>query len=261
VRTVLNPGRPLFREARYLLAEEPDLHDTALYNSVLAAIAAGNGSRGGIAEYLGRKSTDLAHALNVLEDVGMIGHEADALRGNRSFYRVAEPLLTFYHAIMRPAWGDLERPGRAAAVWQRSRRTFLSKVVGPHFERICRDWARWYASPETLGGHAAAVGAGTVNDPTARTSHEIDVVVIGEDDGRRVVRAIGEAKWGLTMTAGHLDRLRRLRQLLIDHPAIPAGNRTKLVLYSGGGFTTDLRDAEKQGEVVLVDLERLYHGG
>ncbi|MBO0835921.1 MAG: ATP-binding protein, partial [Actinobacteria bacterium] len=53
-RTVLNPGRPLFREARYILAEEPDMRDTALYHAVLAAIAEGNTTRGGIASYLGR---------------------------------------------------------------------------------------------------------------------------------------------------------------------------------------------------------------
>ncbi|QRX91185.1 AAA family ATPase [Streptomyces noursei] len=81
-RAVLNPARPLFREARYLLAEEPELHDAAVYHSVLAAIASGNPSRGGIADYLGRKSTDLAHPLNVLQDVGMITHEADAFRRN-----------------------------------------------------------------------------------------------------------------------------------------------------------------------------------
>jgi uncharacterized protein len=260
IRTVLNPGRPLFREARYLLAEEPDLRDTALYHAVLAAIAAGNASRAGIAAYLGRKSTDLGHALSVLEDVGLISHEADALRGNRSYYRIAEPLVTFYHAVMRSAWGDLERPGRAAAVWQRSRQTFMSKVAGPHFERICRDWARWYAAPETHGGYAAAVGAGTVNDSTGRTSHEIDVVVLGDDDGRQVVRSIGEAKWATTMTAGHLKRLRRVRQLLIDHSGVPADERTKIALYSAAGFTDDLREAGRRGEVVLVDLERLYRG-
>jgi hypothetical protein len=40
----------LFREARYLLAEEADIRDTALYHSVLAAVAQGNSTRGGIAE-------------------------------------------------------------------------------------------------------------------------------------------------------------------------------------------------------------------
>jgi len=56
LRTVLNPESPLFREARYLLAEESQLRDQALYHSVLAAVAAGNGTRGGIAGYLGRKA-------------------------------------------------------------------------------------------------------------------------------------------------------------------------------------------------------------
>ncbi len=42
VRTVLNPQSPLFREARYLLAEETEIRDPALYHSVLGAIAAGN---------------------------------------------------------------------------------------------------------------------------------------------------------------------------------------------------------------------------
>lgn len=52
-RTVLSPTSPLFREARYLLADEPDIQDTGLYHSVLAAIADGNANRGGIASYLG----------------------------------------------------------------------------------------------------------------------------------------------------------------------------------------------------------------
>jgi hypothetical protein len=38
-RTVLSPLSPLFREARYLLAEEAEIRDTALYHSVLAAVA------------------------------------------------------------------------------------------------------------------------------------------------------------------------------------------------------------------------------
>lgn len=40
-RTVLNPSVPLFREARYLLAEDPAIGSLGLYHSVRAAIAAG----------------------------------------------------------------------------------------------------------------------------------------------------------------------------------------------------------------------------
>ena len=45
-RAVLNPDRPLMREARYLLAEETDIRDPALYHSVLAAVANGNAQMG-----------------------------------------------------------------------------------------------------------------------------------------------------------------------------------------------------------------------
>src|ERR671915_1308691 len=71
-RTVLNPRMPLFREARYLLAEETDIRDPALYHSVLGAIAAGNATRGGIANHVGRKSSEILHPLNVLEDCALI---------------------------------------------------------------------------------------------------------------------------------------------------------------------------------------------
>ncbi|MGI5286911.1 AAA family ATPase [Nonomuraea polychroma] len=259
-RAVLNPARPLFREGRYLLAEEPELHDTALYHSVLAAIAHGNSSRGGIADYLGRKSTDLAHPLSVLQDVGMITHETDAFRRNRSQYRIAEPLVTFYHSVMRPYWGDLERPGRAPAVWQRVQSTFRSKVLGPHFEQVCRDWTRWHAAFETLGGHPGRVASGTVSDPTARTSHEVDVAVHGTDEqGREGLLAIGEAKWNDTMGPGHVERLEHIRSLLTAQgKATPA---TRLVCFSGSGFTDDLRHrAIRDPSLQLIDPSRLYNG-
>ncbi|MFJ9178064.1 ATP-binding protein [Streptomyces sp. NPDC102360] len=260
IRAVLNPARPLFREGRYLLAEEPDLHDTALYHSVLAAIADGNHARGGIADRLGRKATDLAHPLSVLQGVGMITHEPDAFRRNRSAYRISEPLIAFYHAVMRPAWGDLERPGRAETVWKHLQPTFRSKILGPHFEQICREWARWHAAPETHGGHPTSVASGTVNDPTARTSHKIDVAVHGEDDhGRATLLSIGEAKWNDRMGKAHLQRLHHIRTLLIARGA--ATPATRLHLYSGTGFTADLHHLTATDPTVqLVDAARLYQG-
>lgn len=65
---MLNPAVPLFREGRYLLAEEADQRDTSLYHSVLAAIAEGRTTRGAIAAALGRESADIGHPLAVLED-------------------------------------------------------------------------------------------------------------------------------------------------------------------------------------------------
>ena len=258
-RTVLNPASPLFREARYLLADEPDLRDIGLYHSVLASIAEGNNTRGGIASYIGRKSGDLAHPLNVLQDCGLIVREPDAFRENRSTFRIAEPLITFYHAVMRPIWSDLEHTREASRLWQRSQRRFSSNVLGPHFEQVCRYWTRHFAAEETAGGIPVRVDTGTVHDVTQRANHQLDVVVFGlADEGPEPVIAIGEAKWNEVMSVTHMDRLRHIRGLLAAQSRSGAAG-ARLLCFSGAGFTDGLRhEAAQHADVALIGPAELY---
>ncbi|OHV42583.1 MULTISPECIES: ATP-binding protein [unclassified Pseudofrankia] len=265
-RTVLSPTSALFREGRYLLADEPDLRDTALYHSVLAAIAEGNASRGGIASYLGRRSGDLAHPLTVLADCGLITREPDAFRDNRTQFRIAEPLVTFYHAVMRPMWSDLEhaRGGRRLAqLWKIGQRRFVGNVLGPHFEQVCRHWTAHHAAPERFGSTLISrVLSGVVNDPTARASHQLDVVAFGYDDDQEQERLfmIGEAKWGDAMGLAHLDRLRRIRDLL-DTQGRPGAATARLACFSAAGFSEQLtRATEESPDILLIGPAALYEG-
>jgi uncharacterized protein len=262
VRAVLNPARPLLREARYLLAEDPDLREPALYHSVLAAVAEGNGTRGGIAGYIGRKATDLQHPLTVLEDAGLLVREPDLLRSGRSRYRITEPLVSFYEAVMRPAWTALEQR-RGPDVWRRSQQRFASAILGPRFEDLVRQWAVRFAAPDTFGGIVAEVGHGTLTSTAERVTHELDVLAVGEPPvgaGPRALLAVGEAKWGTQLGVGHLDRLERARELLRHRPGLDAAG-TRLLLASAAGFSPDLVDAaRRRADVVLLDLERLYSG-
>ncbi|MFD8523074.1 ATP-binding protein [Streptomyces capillispiralis] len=258
-RTVLNPARPIHGEAPYLLAAEPDLRDRSLYHSVLAAVAGGNRTSGGIASAVGRKATDISLPLTVLRNCGLLVAEPDAFRGNRTTYHVAEPLISFHHAVVRPETALLSRRRGADTVWEHSRATFLSKVVGPHFERLCREWAEWHADPRTFGGMPIQVSSGTVADPVSRTGIEADVVVhgaIGQDQG--ILLSVGEAKWNKVMHPGHLHRLRRMLELLAARGVDTSHARP--ACYSGAGFDPELRAAAEKGEVILVDLQRLYTG-
>ena len=256
VRSVLNPDRPLLREARYLLAEETDIRDPALYHSVLAAIAARNETWGGIANYIGRKASDIAHPLNVLEDAGLVAKETDIFRSGRTRYRITEPLITFYEAIMRPRWADLEL-GLGAEVWADARATFGSQIAGPHFEALCREFAR-AEGRRIFGAPAGEVAAGTVADPEHRTQIEVDVAVLGParpGEPRQVI-SLGEAKWGKVMGLRHIERLRRARALLTVKGYDTAG--TTLACYSGAGFDPALQAIGGSGDVLLVGADRLY---
>jgi uncharacterized protein len=256
VRSVLNPDRPLLREARYLLAEETDIRDPALYHSVLAAIAARNETWGGIANYIGRKAADIAHPLHVLEDSGLVAKEADAFRTGRTHYRVTEPLITFYEAIMRPRWADLEL-GLGAEVWADARPTFGSQVAGPHFEALCREFARMEGR-QVFGTPTGEVASGTVADPENRTQIEVDVAVLGParpGEPRQII-SLGEAKWGKVMGIRHIERLRRARALLTIKGYDTTD--TTLACYSGAGFDRALQAASGNSDVLLVDADRLY---
>jgi uncharacterized protein len=261
LRTVLNRASPLFREARYLLAAETELQDMGLYHSVLAAIADGNTTSGGIARYIGRKSSDLAHALNVLMDCGLVYRQPDAFRANRSTYEIAEPLITFYHGVMRPIWSDLAHTRNPARLWERSEPRFTSNVLGPHFEQLCRHWTRYFAPQEITGGLPSRVEPGTVNDPAGKKTRQIDVAALAVgDDGREAILAIGEAKWHETMSLAHLERLRRIRGLLTTQGRLGAGT-ARLLCFGGAGFTAELRDeAARSGDVGLLTPADLYTG-
>lgn len=256
VRRVLSQRTPLLREARYLLSDERDIRDGALYHAVLGAIAAGNTTRGGIANYMERKSTDIAHPLAVLEDCQLIRKDTDPFRKGRSFYRIAEPLVRFYEAVMRPSWTRLEL-GQAAQTWRDSRRRFLSQVVGPHFEELCRDFAI-RADQDLFGGVIGDVAAGTIADPANKKQIELDVVVLSPawPGERRRLLSVGEAKWGEVMGLGHLARLSRARDLI--HNQGYDTRDTVLACYSGAGFDEDLRAVAQKEHVLLVGLDHLY---
>ncbi|SDK12728.1 AAA family ATPase [Nonomuraea jiangxiensis] len=250
-RTVLRPTAPVFKEARYLLKEEAEVHDSAMYHSVLAAVAAGNCTRGGIAGYVGRKAADIGHHLNVLEDSCFLRREPDVFRSSRSVYRVCEPLINFYHVVMRSRWGSLES-GRAANVWKDSRARFRDQVLGPHFEEMCRQFVLLHDDSYEDPGE---IGAGVVVDPVRHEQIQIDVAVFAAamPGERKRVLSLGEVEWGRTMGPGHVDRLRRAKDLL-DAKGYDVRD-TVLVCYSGVGFDGAL--AGERG-VRTVGLGELY---
>jgi AAA+ ATPase superfamily predicted ATPase len=258
---VLNPSHALFREADYLLTEDPGLVDRSLYRSIVAAVAEGSRTIRDVARALGRPETALGHPLRQLIRSRFLVRHDDVFRPRRPLLSVADPLLRFFFAVVRP---DLPRfeARRTKEAWLDAESRFRAQVVGPHFEAIARRWTERYAAAETLGGRPSRVGFAQVNDPAERRQFELDVVALGAPrgvGGRPVVLAIGEAKASESPLAlGELERLERLRARLAARADV---SRTKLLLFGLAGFEAALRRAVRgRPDVELVDLERCYEG-
>lgn len=258
---VLNPSHALFREADYLLAEDPALVDRSLYQTIVAQVASGTSTRDGLSKALGRPSSSLEYPISQLERARLVFRDNDLIRSNRPLLRVADPILRFSYNIIRPNLARFEARDTAAA-WADAEPTFRSQVLGPHFEAMARDWARKFASPATLGGRAKQVGFVKVDVKEERRGYELDVVVEGvgaRKGGLVTIIAIGEAK-SSDRERGLRD-LERLETLRVELARRADAGQAKLLLFGRSGFTSDLvNEAARRRDVELVDLARLYEG-
>jgi AAA+ ATPase superfamily predicted ATPase len=260
-RNLLNSNSMLFRQPRMLLSEDSSFSQIGMYGTVLTAIAEGNHTISTIANRVGRSTADISHYVKGLADGGFLRHCPDAFRANRAEYQISDALIRFHHAIVYPNWSRLElyRPDRALQMWADSQETFASQVMGPAFEEICRYWTAEFADPGTLSCMPATVMQGVLNDKAGKSQLQVDIVV---RDGRGLVSATGEVKWGETVGVRHLLRLRHATELLRERNEVPESASPVLLLYSGAGFTEDLaaQAARSDGKIQLVGLDRLYSG-
>lgn len=264
--TLLDPGRAVYSrtETEYLLREDPRITQHTLYYDILSAIAKGAGTPSKVAAALGRPRNAVAHPLAVLESTGYLQRVEDVLRPRRPVITLTDPVIRFNQLITLPQAGTIEQ-GFTEAAWRAAAPTFTSQILGPHVEEMARQWTRRFAPDVLCTGPTGPVGSTVVDDPAARSTHEVDVVALGLGDAPRAARArvvlLGEAKATVARRGMRdLERLERIRGLLTDHGHDTGA--TVLALFSLHGFHPDLiAAATRRRDVLLVDLPALYGTG
>lgn len=259
-RTLLNPAHALFDETGYLLREDPRVQDKALYNTILNVIATGRHSPREIGRALGRPSSALTYALQVLTSAGFVRREEDVLLQRRPTYFIADPIVRLGQLVIEP-YRELLEERQSEHVWAAAQASVSAQILGPHFERLAQTWTQHFAGdrwPEPVG----PVGPTVLNDRAGKAQHQIDVVALPRGTRRqgaapRVV-VLGEAKAANTpRTPRDLERLDLLRTSLMAR-GVDAGG-AHLALFGRNGFDRALHDAVRgRSDVHLIDLEELY---
>jgi uncharacterized protein len=172
-------------------------------------------------------------------------------------YRLTDPAITFIHSCVEP-WRTLSDEGRRSEAWANAQLSWNSQVLGPHLERIAREWTSKMAAHDTIGRPRGIVGRAEISDAKGRITREIDVAVLapGERAGKQAqVIAIGEVKLTAdTDAVTHLDRCGELLQTRLN------GRPERLLIFCETATPALRAIVKKRRDLELVDLTRLYTG-
>lgn len=261
VEGVLSPAGAVRGQVETIVAQEHGLRDIAQYSAVLNAIGAGATDRNEIAQQTGLGNDfSLRAKLEMLIELGFITAWRNfGAKTNTPFrYRVTDPALRFYYAIVTRYRNELERD-EPLHVWQTYIVRELDAYMGFVFESIAeqaytrrrsaerlptiREWGRW----EGLDRN--------------RQQTEIDIVA-RRTDGKMLTGAV---KWNhrpITEAVHdkHMDMLRRLGESGHAWAREALAPGAVLLYVAAGGFEPDfIRHARRAGpEIVVWSLEDLY---
>jgi hypothetical protein len=257
-RSVLNPSHALFAEPDYLLAEDPKIGDRSIYHTIWEAVANGATTPTQIGSLAGMDAKSLTYHLTVMRDGGFLRHDQDLMLQRRPVITVADPVVRFHNLVVKPNLLDFEMRN-AEPAWARSRATFSSKVEGPHFEELAREWTRRHA-PEAGLDDIGHVGTTEVAC-RAHRGHEVDVIALSRGSLARsknaTITLLGEAKH-TTRPRGTADlqRLEHIAALLAERGHDVSG--TQYAIFSRFGFNRELTAAATSAPVHLLSLAELY---
>ena len=189
------PGGRLLTEADLVLRTEVDTG--ALAETVLRGIAAGRTTHG---ELKGLLHTEPTRTLDRLIELRLVerAEPAGSRRSRRPFYRITDPMLSFYLRVVDPHRTEIER-GLGSQIAQVVT-AGADDHMGPVYEEAFRRHLRYLAQHGALPVPSPVVEIGDWWDRTSQ--NEIDAVVLAGRDRRPVM--VGESKWARTADAGRL---------------------------------------------------------
>lgn len=237
----------LFEEPENLLKQE--LREPAIYNSVISAIASGASRSNEISTKVGLESGICAKYLKVLLELGILKKETPITEkpGRKTIYAIDDTFFRFWYRFV-PRNMSVISAGRMRLVYEQAVKQFYPDYMGLVFERMCREYLLRYAKnlPILLGG----IGQWWGTD--AKTRKEVQIDIVGTPtEGEEYL--IGSCKYrNERIGIEELELLRRYAAVF------RANANFHYYIFSKGGFTSALLEAEKQGEVTLLTLEDLY---
>lgn len=237
----------LYEEPGNLLKQE--LREPAIYNAIIKAIADGASRVNEIKTKVGEENSVVAKYLKTLIDLGIVKKETPITEktGKKTIYLLADNFFRFWYRFVPSNMSAIDS-GRISKIYQHSVKQYFPDYMGLIFEKMCQDYLLYYS--EDLPIELSEIGQWWGTDSKKKKQIQIDIVGTPAE-GKDYI--IGSCKYRNEKIG--MDEL----DLLREYAAVfGKGTNYHYYIFSKGGFTEGLLQAQECGEVRLVSLEELY---
>lgn len=237
----------LYEEPGNLLKQE--LREPAIYNAIIKAIAEGASRMNEIKMKVGEENSLISKYLKTLIDLGIVRKETPVTEkpGKKTIYLLADNFFRFWYRFVPVNMSAIDS-GRIVKIYPHAVKQYLPDYMGLIFEKMCQDYLLYYS--DNLPIELNEIGQWWGTDPGERKQVQIDIVGTPVE-GKEYI--IGSCKYRNEKIG--VDELERMRHYAV---VFGKGNHYHYYIFSKGGFTEGLLQAQERGEVRLIALEDLY---
>lgn len=237
----------LYEEPGNLLKQE--LREPATYNAIIKAIAEGASKLNDITTKVGEPSSVISKYLKTLINLGIIKKETPVTEkpGKKTIYLLADNFFRFWYRFV-PANISAIDSGRITKNYAHAVKQQLPDYMGLVFEKMCQDYLLYYE--KNLPMELREIGQWWGTDSKKKKQIQIDIVGTPVEGGSYI---IGSCKYKNEKIGE--DELELIREYA---SVFGKGTKYYYYIFSKGGFTEGLLQAQERGEVRLVGLEEMY---
>ncbi len=256
-QNILRKGCPLYNEVEFLLKQE--LRETAVYNTIVEAIALGSNSFAEIMNKTRLEKSKLSVYLKNLIEISIVKKETSALssdkdkvNSSKGNYILTDNFFRFWYAFAYPNLTDLEN-GDIDGVWVENVKGNLHFFASTPFEKLCLDYLYILNKKNKLPfriHNASRYWGKTIQIIDGqKQSLNLEIDILAPDiKGDNFI--FGECKF--TNECFDMQQLKKLQNKVFVNGNI------YYYLFSLSGFTTTVKEyANSHNNVVLIDATDL----
>jgi AAA+ ATPase superfamily predicted ATPase len=246
---ILQKGSILYSEVEFLMHQE--LRETALYNTIIQAIALGSTKLNDIYQKTQIEKSKLSVYLRNLIQIEIIKREFPVSDGikkqaniQRGLYKIADNFFSFWYAFVFPNISELEA-GDFEGVYQYSVMPALEEYASHFFEDVCLEYIRQKNIRAELPFRYSKIGRWWTS------ADELDIMAV---DREKKIFILGECKF--KNTPFKLSEFKAMQEKFKINKS-DAGKY--YYLFSKSGFAEDLAAcASENKNIILVPLDELF---